>query len=178
MAVWYCLPGNLSEKKCPLELMRAVLALTDPNVVLLMVGGGELESEVKALASLHPQRFRVLPFQNQSRMPVVYRLGNLFVLPSAFGETWGLAVNEALSCGRAVLVSDRVGCAADVVDATCGRVFSWAKPFDLAQALDEMTADRKKLSQMGQMAAQRAWLFDIANTEVTLVTSISQICDR
>jgi hypothetical protein len=71
-----------------------------------------------------------------------------------------------------------VGCAADVVDATCGRVFSWAKPSNLAQALDEMTADRKGLSQMGQMAAQRARLFDITITEATLVASISKIYDR
>ena len=170
--------GKFERKKCPIELMHAVLALKDSNVVLVMVGGGELEGQVKAFASLHPQRVRVLPFQNQSRMPVVYRLGNLFVLPSAFGETWGLAVNEAISCGRAVLVSDRVGCAADVIDTTCGRIFSWENASNLAQALDEMTADRKKLSEMGQLAAQRAWLFDVPNTETTLVTAISQVCSR
>jgi glycosyltransferase involved in cell wall biosynthesis len=48
-------------------------------------------------------------------MPVAYRLGDIFVLPSAHNETWGLAVNEALACGRPVLVSDKVGCAVDIV---------------------------------------------------------------
>ena len=120
--------GKFEPKKQPVELMRAVLSLNNLDPVLVMVGNGELGAEVEALAAANPERFRVLPFQNQSRMPVVYRLGNLFVLPSAFGETWGLAVNEALACGRPVLVSDRVGCAADVVDASCGRVYSEPTP--------------------------------------------------
>ena len=42
-------------------------------------------------------------------------MGDLFVLPSAYGETWGLAVNEAMACGRPALVSDCVGCHPDVV---------------------------------------------------------------
>jgi glycosyltransferase involved in cell wall biosynthesis len=49
-------------------------------------------------------------------MPVVYRLANVFVLPSTGpGETWGLAVNEAMACSRAVIVSDKCGCAQDLV---------------------------------------------------------------
>jgi glycosyltransferase involved in cell wall biosynthesis len=49
-------------------------------------------------------------------MPVVYRLGDVFVLPSAGpGETWGLSVNEAMACSRPVIVSSKCGCAADLV---------------------------------------------------------------
>ncbi len=42
-----------------------------------------------------------LDFQNQQKMPLVYRLCDIFVLPSMGpGETWGLAVNEAMACKR------------------------------------------------------------------------------
>ena len=170
--------GKFERKKQPLELMRAVLALNNLDPVLVMVGSGELGAEVNGLAASNPERFRVLPFQNQSRMPVVYRLGNLFVLPSAFGETWGLAVNEALACGRPVLVSDRVGCAADVVDASCGRVFSQADPSALVVALKEMIGEKDKLSKMGQMATERAWLFDVSHTEAALILWVLQVCSR
>src|SRR5207244_8667044 len=98
-----------------------------------------------AIAAANPSRFRVIPFQNQSRMPVVYRLGDLFVLPSAYGETWGLAVNEALACGRPVLVSDRVGCAADVVDPSCGRIFHWSDLSALVKIMNESTRTRDRL---------------------------------
>src|SRR5262249_9740693 len=95
--------------------------------------------------------------------------------PSAFGETWGLAVNEALACGRPVLVSDRVGCAADVVDASCGRLFSWADSSSLPRALGEMTIDRSALSAMGRSAAKRAWLFDVALTEAALAACLERM---
>jgi glycosyltransferase involved in cell wall biosynthesis len=170
--------GKFEPKKRPLELMRAVRALANSDLVLVMVGSGELDREVKAFAASDPERFRVLSFQNQSRMPVVYRLGHLFVLPSAFGETWGLAVNEALACGRPVLVSDRVGCAADVIDSSCGRVFSWDDPHALRLALTEMSKDRMKLMRLGRKALERAWSFDVACTEEALIGSLTRIVAR
>jgi glycosyltransferase involved in cell wall biosynthesis len=170
--------GKFESKKRPVELMRAVQAIPASRFVLVMVGSGELGAEVNEIAAADPERFRVLPFQNQSRMPVVYRLGDLFILPSAFGETWGLAVNEAMACGRPVLVSDRVGCAIDVVDASCGRVFSWADSSSLQRALSDMSRDGVILSTMGRSAAKRAWSFDISRTEEELMNGVHEICDR
>jgi glycosyltransferase involved in cell wall biosynthesis len=168
--------GKFEPRKRPLELMRAVGDLADPNVVLVMAGGGELEPAVRALGAADPRRFVVLPFQNQTRMPLVYRLGELCILPSAYGETWGLAVNEAMACGRAVLVSDRVGCARDLVDAETGRVFSWDDPGALRQALGQLVRGRERLLQMGQMAAGRARHFDVEVTERTVMTAVERLC--
>jgi glycosyltransferase involved in cell wall biosynthesis len=82
---------------------------------LVIVGNGKLEQEFKknygSISSVH-----FVDFQNQSQMPAIYRLGDIFVLPSDGPETWGLAVNEAMACGRAVLVSDICGCGIDLVD--------------------------------------------------------------
>ncbi len=161
--------GKLERKKRPLELMRAVRSHGDPGIVLVLVGGGELEDEVQAFAATDPERFRVLPFQNQGRMPVVYRLGDIYVLPSAFGETWGLAVNEAMACGRPVIVSDRVGCAPDVIDSGCGRVFRSTDFSAMIAAMNSMTDDREHLMRMRQGASKRAWAFDIARTEAALM---------
>ena len=107
--------GKFEDKKQPLPLMRAFLECEVENTILLMVGDGEHGTAVRELADRKPERIRVLPFQNQSKMPAVYRLGDLLVLPSAYGETWGLAVNEAMASGRPALVSDRVGCHPDVI---------------------------------------------------------------
>jgi glycosyltransferase involved in cell wall biosynthesis len=108
-------------------------------------------------------------------MPVVYRLGDLFVLPSSHGETWGLAVNEALACGRPVLVSDRVGCARDVVNPSCGAVFAAHSPDSLSRSLSELTKDAEKLRNMGRAAAQRARAFDIGITETSLVKAVERV---
>jgi glycosyltransferase involved in cell wall biosynthesis len=135
-----------------------------------------LQREIDDIRAGDPARFRVLPFQNQSRMPIVHRLGELFVLPSAYGETWGLAVNEAMACGRPVLVSERVGCAADVVDPTCGRVFSVREPGALEDAMHELLEDRDTLRTMGLAARARARSFDIPVTESALVGAVEGLC--
>lgn len=107
--------GKLEPKKDPGLLIDAFMQLTDPNARLLIAGNGMLEQELKTKAAAD-QRIIFLGFQNQQWMPLLYRLADVFVLPSKGpGETWGLSVNEAMACGRAVIVSDRCGCAQDLV---------------------------------------------------------------
>jgi glycosyltransferase involved in cell wall biosynthesis len=129
--------GKFQEKKDPVLLIRAFEQLKE-KAHLLLVGNGGLERELKELAASNP-RIHFLPFQNQSRMPIVYRLGDIFCLPSRGpGETWGLAVNEAMACGRPVLVSDRCGCAADLVkEGENGFIFLSG---DLADLSDKMSS--------------------------------------
>jgi glycosyltransferase involved in cell wall biosynthesis len=158
--------------------MRIVQGLDTPGVVLILVGGGELQDEIDAIAASDPERFRVLPFQNQSRMPVVYRLGDLCVLPSAHGETWGMAVNEALACGRPVLASDHVGGAADLVDADCGGVFPWKDRLAWRRMTDAMIGSKDALARMRVAAARRAARFDISVTEEALVDAIGEVWAR
>jgi glycosyltransferase involved in cell wall biosynthesis len=103
--------GKFESKKNPHILTEA--AKEFPEYKFLFVGNGQLEASLKEKAG---ENVFFIPFQNQSLMPAVYRLGDVFVLPSQGpGETWGLAVNEAMACGKAVLVSDKVGCAPDLV---------------------------------------------------------------
>ena len=168
--------GKFEPKKRPVELMRAVSRLADAAVMLVLVGGGALQGEIDALATAEPFRFRVLPFQNQSRMPIVYRLGDVFVLPSGYGESWGLAVNEALACGTPVIVSDRVGCAADVVQPACGRIFAWNDWAAFESAAADLMNNRAKLAEMRRAAAVRAQFFDVSVTEGALLDAVNKLC--
>src|SRR5262249_59938990 len=97
-------------------------------------------------------------------------------VPSNYGETWGLAVNEALACGRPVVVSDRVGCAADVVDPTCGRVFPSNDWSAFGNIVDELIKEPHKLPQMARAVAERARAFDIGGSEAALVSAIEKVC--
>jgi glycosyltransferase involved in cell wall biosynthesis len=107
----------------------------EPVTHLLFVGSGPLEHELKSKSADHPQ-IHFLPFQNQSKMPLVYRMGDLYCLPSRGPETWGLAVNEALASGRPVLVSDRVGCAGDLVKSgITGEIFTTGNVQDLKEKI-------------------------------------------
>jgi glycosyltransferase involved in cell wall biosynthesis len=107
--------GKLIEKKRPLDLLQAFRYASLDQVSLLFVGSGPLESALRTAAADLDQVY-FAPFQNQSQMPRTYAIATLFVLPSyGNGETWGLAINEALCLGKPVIISDQVGCAADLV---------------------------------------------------------------
>lgn len=168
--------GKLEVKKRPAAMLEAVVSGAGPQVAVLVVGNGELQDQVARIATAHPDRVKLVPFQNQSRMPVVYRAADLFVLPSAFGETWGLAVNEALACSRPVIVSDHVGCAPDVVKPGQN---GWVFPADDWNAfialVNEAASERAMLAAMRQRAHDSAINFDIPTTASTLVAAVEMV---
>ena len=98
------------------------------------------------------ERVHFMPFQNQSVMPAVYRLGDVFVLPSQGPEeTWGLAMNEAMASGRAVIASTKVGGACDLIQpGKNGWIFESGVCSSLEGALRAATArGRKDLHRHG-----------------------------
>ena len=147
--------GKLGPKKAPDALLDAFLDLGVNNVHLVFAGSGPLEEALIQRTDGH-SRVHFLGFQNQSRMPVVYRLGDIFVLPSRGpGETWGLAVNEAMACSRPVVVSSRVGCAPDLVDEANGAVVPPDDAGALHDVLEGLLPDREQLQRMGRRSAER-----------------------
>lgn len=105
--------GKLELKKNPFFVIEAAKQMKQFHFVI--IGNGILEEQIK-LQSANLKNVSVLPFQNQSKMPVVYRLANVFVLPSQGpGETWGLAINEAMACERIVVASNKCGGAIDLI---------------------------------------------------------------
>jgi len=85
-------------------------------------------------------------------MPVVYKLGDIFCLTSQGpGETWGLAVNEAMACGKAVIVSDRCGCATDLVKSgNNGFIFEYNNIADLTEKIQYFIDHKAEIGKMGQ----------------------------
>lgn len=161
-ALVFLFAGKLQKKKSPDLLVEAFVRLArergaDALLHLVIVGNGELETALKERAAATSQ-IHFLPFQNQSAMPAVYRLGDVFILPSGGpGETWGLALNEAMASGRPIIASSRVGGARDLVDpGKTGWVFD-AGQRDGLVAVMAAAADARgaPLQRMGE-AARRA----------------------
>jgi glycosyltransferase involved in cell wall biosynthesis len=95
-------------------------------------------------------------FLNQGEIAAAYVAADALVLPSDFGETWGLVVNEAMACGRPAIVSDRVGCGPDLVTpGETGECFAFGDTAALASLLLAGAADPSRLRFMGKAARER-----------------------
>ncbi len=142
--------GKLEEKKDPALLLDAFIQINDPTLHIIFTGNGQLESSLKMKAGAYTN-VHFIDFQNQSNMPVVYQACDLYCLPSKGpGESWGLAVNEAMACGKAVLVSDKCGCAVDLVtDKKNGAIFKSENLDDLLIQLKELTQSKNTLAEYG-----------------------------
>lgn len=165
--------GKFEEKKRPLDLLAAFVELlarqpAAGQMVLLFVGSGSQESRLREQAGDRIGRSVFFaPFQNQSGMPKVYACANLLVLPSfGNGETWGLAVNEAMNLARPCIVSSHVGCGPDLVrDDENGWLFEAGNVDALATVLAKaLVAGGDGLAAMGEQARQgmHAFSFDAA----------------
>lgn len=143
--------GKFEPKKRPLDLLAAFKRQRLKGVTLLFVGSGPLEPEMRALAE-GDEAVRFAPFQNQSLMPRTYAAGDLFVLPSAgSGETWGLAVNEAMCLSLPIIASSHVGCAADLVRHNeNGLVFPAGDVDALARCINDALSDDRRLREWGK----------------------------
>jgi len=138
--------GKFEGKKRPGLVSECFSQIRNPKARLVFVGDGILKPDLEAMAASDP-RIKILPFQNQSLMPAVYRLGDCLVLPS-YGphETWGLAVNEAMACGIPAIVSSHVGCAGDLIeDGQTGWVFPADQPEALASILSSLAEDPSQI---------------------------------
>ncbi len=95
-------------------------------------------------------------FKIKDAMPVVYRLADIFVLPSVRNETWGLAINEAMVCGRPVIASNKVGCSPDlIIQGRTGWSFEPGEKGEtqIAFMLNQFCGDRSVLQKVGKKAS-------------------------
>jgi glycosyltransferase involved in cell wall biosynthesis len=135
--VLFC--GKFIPKKRPLDLVAAARTVLEKRALsklhLLFVGSGVLGPELRRVCRVvsdteecrtfsQTEYTAVLPpasfagFLNQSEITQAYVAADCLVLPSDYGETWGLVVNEALASGLPCLVSQACGCAEDL--SICG----------------------------------------------------------
>ncbi len=132
--------AKLQEKKRPLDLLEGfdLAARERSDMVLVYVGDGPQRGRLEAAVqqSAVRDRVRIAGFVNQEALPRWYAAADWMVLPSDSGETWGLAVNEALASGLPVIVSDTVGCAPDlIVDGVNGSIFPFADTLALSNKM-------------------------------------------
>lgn len=161
-AIVFLFAAKLTEDKNAGLLLHAFCSLANPGIHLIIAGSGAMEGELKAAYS-GIDNIHFLPFQNQTLMPVLYRLGDVFVHPSkSNSETWGLSINEAMACARPVLASDKCGAAIDLIKSGGnGYIFQSGNVEMLAEQMKLISGNPAALKLMGPKSAEiiSAWNF-------------------
>ena len=88
-------------------------------------------------------------FKQYDELPAYYARAGAFIHASTT-EQWGLVVNEAMASGLPVLVSNRCGCAADLVrEGENGWTFDPTSDDQMADLMLRIASDEKARVQMG-----------------------------
>lgn len=177
--------GKLETYKDPAFIVGLAERWKELPVRVILVGNGQLEKELKERAKDIPGII-FLDFQNQSRMPVVYRLADVFILSShsqthgagmsTQNETWGLGANEAMACGCGLMLCSGVGGAVDLVrEGVNGIIFPVGDYKKCTNFVQELLEAPQKLEQI--KTASRARVEAEFSFE-TIVRSIEELCNR
>jgi glycosyltransferase involved in cell wall biosynthesis len=168
--------SRLSAMKQPLALLDAYRRVREAHeCALLIVGSGELEEDLRR--EVDGRRIRDVHFAgflDQTQIAQAYTVADIFALLSAYDETWGLVVNEAMNFDLPIVVSDRVGCAADLV--THGEN-GFVVPHDnreaMAAALASLVESPELRARLGAASGERIRAWSYAHTAEGILDAIA-----
>jgi glycosyltransferase involved in cell wall biosynthesis len=175
--------GRQVEKKNLLMLLKSYHQLIQKkgNVPdLVLVGEGQKRKELEDyIVEHHLNKVHLLPFLPQQSVREIYRCATAFILPSTFGETWGLVINEAMASGLPVIVSNRVGCVGTLVkEGVNGFIFDANSIESMTGALikfADLSAEEKKAMSHSSLEIIQDWGLDKFNEGmINAITFVSQ----
>ncbi|MEQ8193960.1 MAG: glycosyltransferase family 4 protein [Rhodospirillales bacterium] len=177
-------PGKMIARKHPEHALaawrRIVTAPADlpggKSPALVFVGDGPLMASLREQV-MPGEPVHFLGFRNQTELPALYELADVVLVPSE-QEPWGLVVNEAMACGTAVIATDQVGAAFDLIglETTAespnapGLVVPFGELDTFAEALKSVL---RNSARMGQSAMDRVAAFDFEAQAAGLKSAVS-----
>ena len=123
---------------------------------LVLLGDGPLRPALESqIATLNLHAHVHLPgFKQYPDLPAYYALASVLIHASTI-EQWGLVVNEAMASGLPVLVSNRCGCAQDLVEESRnGFTFDPLNVGELANLMAQIAAPNCDREAMGKRSQE------------------------
>lgn len=170
--------GKLTERKHPEALLHAIRtdAMRGVPAHLVYAGSGPLEADLRALAAdAGITNISMLGFVNQSVLPRLYALADVFVFPSE-NEPYGLALNEAMAAGAAPVATTDVGAAADLIaEGVSGFLFPPRDWIALGQSIARLLGDPALRARVAAAAVERASASSFDATVDGIIAALSSL---
>lgn len=170
--------GRLIEFKNLFKLLDAFkIAQKNNSWGLIILGDGELKSTLKQYAQdLEVKNVFFFEGVNWQQVPQYLSLSDVLVLPS-FSEPWGLVVNEAMACGLPVAVSNKCGCAAELVkESENGFTFNPENVNEIAETLVKFMDKKLDLVKMGEASKKIIQEYSPINVAKEMFQGYQKLC--
>jgi glycosyltransferase involved in cell wall biosynthesis len=168
--------SRLTPMKQPLALLDAYRRVRETHdCALFIVGSGELEDDLRREVEKREIRdVHFSGFLDQTQIAQAYTVADIFALVSAYDETWGLVVNEAMNFDLPIVVSDRVGCAADLVThGENGLVVPHDNREAMAAALATLVESPQLRARLGTASGERIRAWSYTRTAAGILDAIA-----
>jgi len=154
--------GRLTEVKGLEYLIKAFakLSLENRSAVLIIIGDGPEKGKLRNLCNKLKLKnvFFTGEIWDRDLKTAYFLLCDVFVYPSIVTdvpEEWGLAVNEAMSVGKPVIITKAVGCAYDLVKhGVNGLIVPQRSVDELYKAIKMLVEDDALRIAMGKMSRE------------------------
>jgi glycosyltransferase involved in cell wall biosynthesis len=128
---------------------------TTNNWGLILLGEGILKEKLQDfIAENNISNVHFISGKAWYEIPKFLAIADVFVLPSS-SEPWGLVVNEAMICKMPVIVSDKCGCAVDLVQENKnGFIFPYNDLEKLTIYLQKFINNEVNIAEMGKKSSE------------------------
>jgi glycosyltransferase involved in cell wall biosynthesis len=170
--------SKFMKRKHPEEVLKAasVLGSRGHKFTVFMVGSGEMDEELISMTDqLNLTNVVFGGFINQTMLPKVYAVSDIFVLPSE-NEPWGLIVNEVMCAGKPVIVGSEVGCVADLVmHGVNGYQIEVGQTSQLVDALEKLLEEPERRSEMGRKSLEimNNWNYEVC--KIGIMSAVNSV---
>lgn len=149
--------GDLNKNKNNEVIIRALIALQDPNIHYIVCGEGELKNHLIQLASPIIERVHFLGYRTDVKE--LMGCSDIFVMPS-LREGLSRSLMEAMACGLACIASKIRG-NTDLIDESGGRLVDPRSTEKWVLAIKEMADNEGIRSTCGKNNKDKISLFSL-----------------
>ncbi len=149
--------GRMLRLKRADTALKACRALFKSGVdfKLYFIGDGECSEELKALSDRYGlgEKVSFLGSMPPEEVRKAMLESDIFLFTSDFREGWGAVLNEAMSCGCAVLASSAIGSVPFLIeDGKNGLIYKFGSQKDFDRKLKILASDKEKRRALGKNA--------------------------
>lgn len=171
--------GRLVKEKNIEVLLNAwkICESKNPNLNLVIVGDGKQRCFLEKFSNdLNLKNVQFMGRKKYDEIFEYYAKAHLFILPS-YEEAYGAVVNEAISAGLPIIISDRVGCRFETLEEGLnGFSFHHLDHTELASKILYVFEDEERWRKMSNKSIEIAKNFETFIISANIKNAILTVC--